>query len=131
MAKEKAKKPTRSQKSYKNTVKKAVKAYLKDMVKELPSPEARSIDLEGYTLGPKSQKDYVEQMMSQIAPKEMNKLIEKFPNLTTKDVYHLVKRDVLAGRVSIKKPKKMGGGQIKKYNYRRGGLTTLRKPKRG
>ena len=27
--------------------------------------------------------------------------------------------------------KKKSGGQIKKYNYRRGGLTTLRKPKRG
>ena len=27
--------------------------------------------------------------------------------------------------------KMKGGGKIKKYSYRRGGMTTLRKPKRG
>ena len=27
--------------------------------------------------------------------------------------------------------KKKSGGKVKKYSYRRGGLTTLRKPKRG
>ena len=34
-------------------------------------------------------------------------------------------------KIPIKLRKNKGGGQIKKYSYRRGGLTTLRKPKRG
>ena len=40
------------------------------------------------------------------------------------------------GRTMPKEDLKLGtkmksGGKAKKYNYRRGGLTTLRKPKRG
>ena len=40
------------------------------------------------------------------------------------------------GRTMTKENLKLGqkmmyGGKTKKYNYRRGGLTTLRKPKRG
>jgi hypothetical protein len=123
----------RRNKSYKDTVKKAVAKFVKDKLAGIPSPEAQSFLVrEGYTMDPKSQKDYVNQIMRQMGSEDMDRLIKKFPNLTIKEAYNLLDKDFRAGNISITPPKKKSGGKAKKkYNYRRGGMTTLRKPKRG